>query len=335
MSNQLRSTCTRASVFLVCVAFHATATPLVRGQDAATAQDTALIVEGRVEQVFQGDGLSLVKVLVQKSEVPSLDLNSQARYPAPGERVYIHVPTSGSIIGRVTGRSRTMEVPPPNSRIRAFLSAGRDGEWQAEGKGWYQETTGDQDPAVVDGRRGERTGAQLGLLCQRTTVDRKTALKVIQVTPGSPAAAAGIEPGDILVEANRVPLQSQSQLEQSYRDARGQFALTVRDVRSGRDVLVNVEAAPEMSKPANEPLGITSELAFYSGEPALKVTAVTPNSPAQRAGIKEGILILKANGAAVSKPEALESTAKSSQGRLELQIVDPKDRREQTVRVSL
>ena len=188
--------------------------------------------------------------------------------------------------------------------------------------------------------RGDRV---LGLSTERVSLGRESALKVVSVTPNSPAANAGIEPGDILVKANGIALESDRQLAQSYRESGGQFALTVRDVRSGRDVLVNIEsdAAVPNSDPSIDlnmkakPLGVTTALAFYGGEPVLKVTEVASGSPAERAGITIGLLILKANGQPTSSEEKLREAERGSRGRLELQVVDPSDRRERTVRVTL
>ena len=172
---------------------------------------------------------------------------------------------------------------------------------------------------------------------------RDTALKVVRVTPNSPAANAGIEPGDILVEANRVPLKSEAQLADAYRKSGGKFALTVRNVRSGRDVLVDVETnairvddAPNLGRNRKtEPLGVTAELAFYGGEAAVKVTKVKPGSPAARAGITAGILILKANGKSVANPKELDEAERVSRGKLELNVVDPSNRKERVVKVAL
>ena len=185
----------------------------------------------------------------------------------------------------------------------------------------------------------------LGVSSERVSLGRESALKVTQVDPNSPAARAGIEPGDILVKANGVALTSQDQLNAAFRQSRGDFAITVRDVRTGRDVLVDIEsgvvsrdagasATPGLNR-SMKPLGASTELAFYNGEAAVKVTSVEPDSPAQRAGIVAGLVILKANGKPITKPEQLTEAERESRGRLELQVVDPRDRREQVLQVAL
>jgi hypothetical protein len=305
--------------------------PAVQAQEAGLAQATALVVDGNVENVFQADDEYLVQILVQRSEVPRIDRGVAARYPAPGEYVYAHV-------GSARYASERRALPRPQMRVRAFLSVGQAGQWEAVGRDWYQENPGDRNDVVVD-----RASITIGLSTQPVTLGRSTALKVVQVTPDSPAAKAGIEPGDVLVEANRVALSSEQQLQDAVRNSRGKLALTVRDVRSGRDVVVDVESVGVSLDPnlrpgmvaKLQPLGVTTALAFYDGEPAVKVTDVKAGSAAQRAGIAAGLLIVKANGKPVTSPEVLRDAEAASRGSLELEIVDPSDRRQRVVQVRL
>jgi predicted metalloprotease with PDZ domain len=143
----------------------------------------------------------------------------------------------------------------------------------------------------------------------------------------------------VLVEANRTKLESQQQLEEIYRRSPRGIALTVRDVRSGREVDVDVAPSSSSATPGTvgrmQPLGAKTKLAFYQGNPALEITEVDRDSPAARAGLDSGLLILEANGKAVGSAEELEAAERDSQGRLNLRVVDPQSKRERTVRVSL
>lgn len=316
---------------LVCLTFQGLVIQhTVCGQDASTTRASALVVDGLVERVFQADDHFLVQLLVQRSEAARIDLTVAARYPAPGEYVYIHVPPNQTAPGRIVSRSKEPGNPMPQMLIRAFLEAGPAGQWEADGQDWFQENPVGR-AAMADRDRFP----SLGIVSQRVTQGGDALLKVVQVTPESPAAKAGIETGDLLVEANREPLRSQQQLDEAYRISRGKFSLTVRDVRSGRDVLVDVEADSPLTPPRSTSLGVTTQLAFYGGEPAVKVTAVDASSPAQRAGITVGLLILKANGTPVVSPQILTEIEQKSRGVLQLQVVDPKDRSERDVKVSM
>jgi hypothetical protein len=82
-------------------------------------------------------------------------------------------------------------------------------------------------------------------------------------------AEFGVEPRDVVVEADRMPVDSQQELDKVYRRSRDRFSITVRDFRTGRDVLVKVEAYagkqdPEM-RSGPRSLGVTSKLVFCGG----------------------------------------------------------------------
>ncbi|MEM9644606.1 MAG: PDZ domain-containing protein [Planctomycetota bacterium] len=57
--------------------------------------------------------------------------------------------------------------------------------------------------------------------------------RVNQVVPGSSAARAGLEPGDILVTANRVRLHCRTDLVRAINQSGGHLMLNVIDVRTG------------------------------------------------------------------------------------------------------
>ena len=305
----------------------------------AVAVDATVTVEGRVANIFQSDDESLVQIVVQKSELDSLNNAARASYPAPGTSVYVHVRPDNSLAGRFSRRSAGDELPRPGSLVSAALELDAAGQWAAAGRGWFEPISDLGRPSTANPTPGNLGGGTLGLATQRVKLGQGTALKVVTVTPNSPAAAAGIEPGDTLVQVNRQPLESEEQLENVFRRSSRGITLTVRDVRSGRDVEVDVNAAaadvPIARKGGMRSLGVATKLAFFGGEPALEITNVDPGSPAQQAGITSGLLITQANGKKVSSPEELQTAERESRGRLELQLIDPKERREQTVRVEL
>ncbi len=301
---------------------------LAAAQDLAVAVDNAVTIEGRVAKVYQGEDESLVQVLVQMSQAAD-SVEPMGRYPAPGQYVYIHAPSTqrgGGLFRRGSGGN----LPKSQDVIRVALKLDRAGQWVPQGEDWF-EPAGERSPSAG--------GGSLGLVTEVISLGRDRALKVVRVTRNGPAAAAGIEPGDVLVEANRTRLESQQQLEEIYQRSPRGMALTVRDVRSGREVDVNVEPAGSTAAPADrapmQSLGVKTALAFYENEPVLKITEVEANSPAARAGLQSGLLILEANGKAVQNAEELAAAEQASRGRLELRVVNPQDRRDRTVRVEL
>jgi serine protease Do len=65
-------------------------------------------------------------------------------------------------------------------------------------------------------------------------VGRDAGVEVIEVVPGSPAAAAGIRPEDLLLDLDGVPLRDASDLQRLMTEERIGRAVTVRALRDGR-----------------------------------------------------------------------------------------------------
>ena len=190
---------------------------------------------------------------------------------------------------------------------------------------------------------GKRTWAAGNWVSKQKAVGLRfrRALKVTSVTPNSPAAKAGIEVGDVLVTANGADLSSPAELAEQVRSSGDTLKLTVRDIRTDKNVPVEVELGERGAvmldpvRTANRSSGLKTEVAFFGGKAVLKVTNVADGSPAERAGVREDLLILSANGNPVEKPENLVSSERNSQGMLELKLVDPRSRTESTVQLDL
>lgn len=333
-----RSAATGATFSLVAIWLTGAASTF--GQVESARRDVDLVVDGLVQGVFRNETQRVVQILVQRSDAPGLT-RAGGRFPAPGEYVYVHLGDPSENVGRRPRRSTASNLPQASVRLRAFLKIDQQGQWTAAGSRWFEENPGQivERPEDLPTGRSDRS---LGVTAERVALGGGSGLKVVRVAPNSPAANAGVEPGDILVKANGEAISSPRQLAAAYRQQYQDFALTVRDVRTGREVLVPIEPADApQGRPtapaarAVRPLGAETELAFYDGKAALKVTNVAPNSPAQRAGIAVGMLILKADGQPTAEPEQLREVERASRGLLELQVVDPSDRRERTVRVTL
>lgn len=185
-----------------------------------------------------------------------------------------------------------------------------------------------------------------GVSAETVRLGQRTALKVIRVEPGSPAAKAGVEVGDVLVAADGAPLTGPEQLGIAIRKSGPTMTLTVRDSRTGRDVPVPIafggeqpvnplpDLAPKPA-PGRRDLGAVTELAFYDVDSAVKITEVTPGSPAAQAGLEPGILILKVDGKVIIHPNDLTEAVRNSAGKVKLSIVDPRSGKKSDVDVSL
>jgi S1-C subfamily serine protease len=174
---------------------------------------------------------------------------------------------------------------------------------------------------------------------------RKSALTVSKVDPRGAAAESGIEVGDVLMALNDQPTGTAAELAAALPTAVGKATLLVRDVRGGEDVPVEVKIRPtgatkqSPEKPRTDSpapgsadaLGLATELAFYQGEATVRITGVESGSPAARAGLQTGWLILTADGQPVMHPDELKAAEKGSSSRLRLRVADPRTGRESEV----
>jgi S1-C subfamily serine protease len=86
-----------------------------------------------------------------------------------------------------------------------------------------------------------RTGLKLGAVTELVFYDVNPAVKVTEVERNSPAARAGLEPGDIITEANGSPVLHPKTLDEVVRKSSGVLKLQVVDPRSNKKTTVDVK----------------------------------------------------------------------------------------------
>ncbi len=168
---------------------------------------------------------------------------------------------------------------------------------------------------------GKVTRGFLGVVIQDVTQDLADALDVevnsgvliANVGPDSPADRAGIQQGDLIVTFNGRPVKSSNQLRNAVAAIRPGDSVPVNLIREGREMEVDVEIGeqptdmraafqPGSQQPMDffgmsvEPLNPASAEQFgYVGLTGLLVTTIEEDSPAAKAGLRQGALIVEAN----------------------------------------
>lgn len=174
-----------------------------------------------------------------------------------------------------------------------------------------------------------------GDLAEGLGVGRHEGVAVAEVMGGSPAAEAGFEEGDVIVEYAgkkvRTPRDLQELVERAPLDSKQH----VKVLRAGQQVDLQVVIKPlpeELGRLAGvegdrsdgrdrkrgyksdeygmELADLTEALAErlgYEGQKGVVITAVEPDSVAAEAGLSEGTLILRVGTKAGVKPEAVKS----------------------------
>jgi serine protease Do len=154
---------------------------------------------------------------------------------------------------------------------------------------------------------------------------------VSSVIPGSPAARAGIQPGDRLVRAGPRPLKNAFDWEAERLDLRVGDRVPIVIRRNGRDQTVNVEVAdlPEVSAPK---VAVMQELELVTLTPAIRAErgvrvsrgAVVYNVSdriANEIGLQRGDVIVQINRLPVASAADVQRAIDTYAGRSAIRIV--------------
>ena len=164
---------------------------------------------------------------------------------------------------------------------------------------------------------GKVTRGWLGVQIEPLTPDAAEALGVAStegvlvksVLPGTPAQAAGLQPGDVILTFDGKKTPDPKTLQKIVARTSVDREVVVKIIREGKgmDLKANIAEQPSDLRAAvtgqTEELGmavesLTPELAArlsYEGETGVVITAVRPGSPAAEAGLASGNLIKEVN----------------------------------------
>ena len=188
---------------------------------------------------------------------------------------------------------------------------------------WLARSVGvDGDTVIVGARRndvkGEDSGAAyvfsgIGSSARLTEVARIAAfgararafgeqgVEITAVVPNSAAAGAGFEPHDVILQINGRPINSERDYSRAVDQSGPSMRVRVRSGRDGRILSVVVPLGkrhqampdPRNSRPKQVVFGARGQA---TGAQGVRVTAVVPNSPADKAGFETNDVILQING---------------------------------------
>ena len=152
-------------------------------------------------------------------------------------------------------------------------------------------------------------------LAQGFGVSPRSGVLVADVMKESPAEAAGLKPGDIIVEFSGAPIREVPELQQRVASVSPGQAMPITIIREKRREALVVKVAEMPAEetrvaavPPGERLGVgvqplTPELAQrfnLTATTGVVVTEVEPGSPAAEAGIRVGDAILEVNRARIT-----------------------------------
>lgn len=180
----------------------------------------------------------------------------------------------------------------------------------------------------------------LGIVAQNLTPEFKTSFKttasqgaiITQVMAESPAATAGLKPGDIVLNLNDRPITSASQLRNNLglipigQKAKLQIerlgktqVVTLTMVDPRKHVSAIAQIYPQLDGLELGPVDTT--IATHGQVKGLQVLSVAYGSPAWRTGIRKRDIIVEANHQAVDSLASFKKAASSSKTQLLLRVL--------------
>jgi regulator of sigma E protease len=153
-----------------------------------------------------------------------------------------------------------------------------------------------------------------------------------RVVEGSPAAAAGIKTGDVVADVNGRPVVHWEDLERALANSGGRPIVVHVKRGTGEDKVTVTPRRKIMTDPI---FGERREAWDLGAGPQLipQISSVLPDSPAQRAGLQPGDVVLAIGGQPVFTPEDLVEAIRTRPG-LALPITIERDGRKLSLTVT-
>lgn len=187
------------------------------------------------------------------------------------------------------------------------------------------------------GGPGAAAATQPGYLGVSTSVDSRGRLVVSEVGPDSPAARAGLQAGDVLLQMGGQPVRTPEALRDLLLSRTPGVTLRMEVERQGKpvEVAATLGATSRPMKLSERRAQVGIIVGESEADIGVPIRRVMPGSPASRAGVREGDVLLKVEGRPVTFPAMLgDSVAEKQPGDM-LTLTLFRDRREMEVQVQL
>jgi hypothetical protein len=206
----------------------------------------SLVVEGVVHESFRSLRSTridhLFEIEVRSAQLgTSPDTRFEGVLPRSGDLIYVFAFQRRADAPQVPGPVGYRDLPAEQDVIRAWLYPRLGGGWQfAYPLGFERNGRADavSEPADAQGVAGAgalpASRRRLGVLVVPALVGNRPGLQITNVTPGQRASRAGLEPGDMILEADGAPVRSLGDLTSRVARAGDKLRLLIRNVRNGQ-----------------------------------------------------------------------------------------------------
>ncbi len=179
--------------------------------------------------------------------------------------------------------------------------------------------------------------AQGGYLGARVEGDDRGRVVVADVQADSPAARAGLQNGDVIARVEGQPVLRADLFRELVLTHAAGDTVKLSVMRGDRPMELNATLVP-VSRPmklGGQPVQFGAQFADAKDGGKVSVDRVMPNSPADKAGLKVGDVILSVEGAALTAASGLSDLLASKKPGDALAVVVLREDKEVTVKVEL
>ncbi len=163
-----------------------------------------------------------------------------------------------------------------------------------------------------------------GLIYEHFPLDLETGMVASDVLGNLPAYNAGVRWNDVIAKVNGKPISSVEEFVKAYKEAKGD-EVSIEFIHKGQLKKAAVSKADVAKWEKDFKIGvhvepISEQLAQHLGldgkqKSGLFISGVVKDSPAEKAGLKTGDLLLAANGAPLKSTDVLHNLVRESRGR--------------------
>ncbi len=152
-------------------------------------------------------------------------------------------------------------------------------------------------------------------LSRRLGWDRTFGALINVVEDGSPAALAGFQRGDIVMQVGTTQIENADDLRSRIRGLTAKSPVKMKIFRAGQELAVELTPIEFPQKLVDSTVWDRLGLRLKQAQGGMVITAVRPGTPASRVGLEPGDAVVRVNQMPVGTPDAFKEAIVQARGK--------------------
>jgi serine protease Do len=152
-------------------------------------------------------------------------------------------------------------------------------------------------------------------LSRRLGWDRTFGALINVVEDGSPAALAGFQRGDIVMQVGTTQIENADDLRSRIRGLTAKSPVQMKIFRAGQELAVELTPIEFPQKLVDSTVWDRLGLRLKQAQGGMVITAVRPGTPASRVGLEPGDAVVRVNQMPVGTPDAFKEAIVQARGK--------------------